>query len=680
MGKKSRKKKEKKDKNQFIVSENRLKPPFSPYLSIPQILRKIIPFLSIIVLFSIFLSIKNPLFFFPPIIYWFFVLILLCSIIFFKINYTLEKILERAGLFLIISTFFILKTQGIHPSSTDENIYFYMAKIIGEGNIPYRDFFFAHPPLHLLIPALIFKITGFNIVVAKLIPALSSLISGIFIYLTLKRYTSTFQALLSLSSFYLSYQVLMASTDMTGVNLTVLFMTGGLYFVFTEKYKRSGIFFALSSMCGLYMFASFAGVSLFLIFYSRKYFLKFFISFIITILIIILPFIIADGEEFINGVLIYHLKKPLKQEGQLPIFGSSAFLKAIFNNIYIFLTSKNFKTNLYFHAPYYISAMITFFFFLFFLFKGISEKQKFLSLINPAVVFIEKEKGLMVLSLIISVLFLFQFSNLKEIYDFYLVLIMPFLSILLGFVLYFIGKSFYLILWSVKHGLVHIYELIFSVVIIFLFILWIPFVSIINKTLEEKGGKIRYKWTEPHGFSFLSPLVKTFFYKDFRIKGKVEPYYYHYLWNKKLTFTKVEEIAKYVEENSAPYETITGASTVAPLIALYSNRKIAGNFIDTNAKRFKAKMVSEKEFFDKICATPIKFIISTPQSFFEPERMKNHPVINRYFNEDRIFFDPYLKHFYNFPILLFKRRSEKINGEYCKFLKLGQHLYTDPNL
>lgn len=61
---------------------------------------------------------------------------------------------------LIIQNYNLGKIVNV---STDEGVYLYSAKLLGEGLIPYRDFFLTHPP-YLLYPAsFILFITNFNL-------------------------------------------------------------------------------------------------------------------------------------------------------------------------------------------------------------------------------------------------------------------------------------------------------------------------------------------------------------------------------------------------------------------------------------------------------------------------------------------------------------------------------------
>ena len=72
-------------------------------------------------------------------------------------------------LFLIIAAGFLwAKAFGIHYTPDgDENTYYYMAKLMAEGKLFYRDFFFAHPPLQLILLSLVYLFFGFNFILLK---------------------------------------------------------------------------------------------------------------------------------------------------------------------------------------------------------------------------------------------------------------------------------------------------------------------------------------------------------------------------------------------------------------------------------------------------------------------------------------------------------------------------------
>lgn len=49
-------------------------------------------------------------------------------------------------LFIFVAVFIIITLKGLVISQPgDENVYYYMGKLVSEGKVPYKDFFFAHP-------------------------------------------------------------------------------------------------------------------------------------------------------------------------------------------------------------------------------------------------------------------------------------------------------------------------------------------------------------------------------------------------------------------------------------------------------------------------------------------------------------------------------------------------------
>src|SRR3989338_10215315 len=91
--------------------------------------------------------------------------------------------LAYALFFVFVIMFILIVLKGlITPQPGDEDVYYYMGKMISEGKIPYRDFFFAHPPLHIYLTALVYKVFGFNIIILKSMPFISTLVSAFFIF------------------------------------------------------------------------------------------------------------------------------------------------------------------------------------------------------------------------------------------------------------------------------------------------------------------------------------------------------------------------------------------------------------------------------------------------------------------------------------------------------------------
>jgi hypothetical protein len=132
-------------------------------------------------------------------------------------------------------------------------------------------------------------------------------------------------------------------------------------------------------------------------------------------------------------------------------------------------------------------------------------------------------------------------------------------------------------------------------------------------------------------------LARALFFRDRRVKGEPSPPYRHYLWNKALAFSAAPEIAAYVAANTAPDETISGSSTATPLVALLAGRRVAGDEADTNNKRFRSGMLSDRAYWDEVCADKLRFVLAQPRSRFTVSYMDRDPTAVRYFQRDRAF-------------------------------------------
>jgi hypothetical protein len=93
-----------------------------------------------------------------------------------------------AGLGLLLAAFLVLESFAFLPRVSDDGLYAYQAKRVAEGLVPYRDFFLAHPPLHVLFTTLVFVITGHSTVAAaKWIVLAGAAIQIVCAYLVLVR-------------------------------------------------------------------------------------------------------------------------------------------------------------------------------------------------------------------------------------------------------------------------------------------------------------------------------------------------------------------------------------------------------------------------------------------------------------------------------------------------------------
>ena len=195
--------------------------------------------------------------------------------------------------------------------------------------------------------------------------------------------------------------------------------------------------------------------------------------------------------------------------------------------------------------------------------------------------------------------------------------------------------------------------------------------SIWPEELRDRGQIATYTWRDPSVLAGPAQLTRARFFRDRRTKGEPNPPYLHYLWNKSLAFSKAGEIAEYVKASSAPDETITGASTLAPLVALLADRRIAADEADTNNKRFRSGLLSDRDFWGRVCADRLKFVLTAARSHFTEELMDKDPTARRFFVRDRAFDDPLLRHFRPEHFVLYRRRDDVAapGGRACEFVE-----------
>lgn len=619
----------------------------------------------------------HPLFFLPAVLYW---PLYLGAIAgwwlhlvrdrgwFSPPEEVIGRVMESAGLILAFGAFLLLKLVGFHPSGTDENIYYYMAARMADGAIPYRDFFFSHPPVHLLVPTTVFGVLGFSVGVANAIPVVAQALAGLFLYLTI-RPSSKVLAFVVLVLHFTTYQVLMGSTDMNGENLMTAFLMAALFAAVRGRFFASGLLAGLALGCGLYGLAGVLALAIAAAFHTKKSVARYSLGFAAGFGGVMIPFVILGGSGFVEGVFSYHMAKPVKGGDRVPLFGSAnpfAVLNAFFNNLSAYLSSKGFGKSLYFHAPGYLAALLAM---ALILGKALvnwwrpdagSRKEgaePWYRSLTPRDLLSGTPEGTVKIAVLVAVLFLLEYSALNEFYDFYAVPMLSLLSVPAAYTLY----RMYLDVREARSPK----GLAVPVTVAVLFALHGAWAAHLNRSLwpqeiSDTGKVVEYDWREPWVLPALSALSRHLFFVDKRVKGDVTPYYRHFVWNKRLTFSTLDDIADHIRANSTADETITGASTIAPLVALRADRRMAADEADTNSKRFKSGVLTEKEFFEAICSDNVRYIVSAPRSKFTRRFMQANPFIGRYFTREREFVDHQLNHFRDYHIALYRRVD--VNG------------------
>ena len=690
---------------------------------------------------------------------------------------------------IVLAAYFVLKLETLSYSATDENIYFYGVREVLERRLPYRDFFFAHPPLHLAVPALLAGLFGFSIPLVKLVPVLASMVSGAALFLGLAaclrgsppgcgwpspqgRYPAVavqpgsagpggsppvrlgraesvpLAPVLAATFFLFAMEQLQASTNLTGINLTVMFLTVSLALALASRPVLSGVAAGLAVCTGVYAAAPALAIPAVLFYRGWRKGLAFLAAFAATAGAINLPCIAFFGNDFLVQVYGYHFLKVARTAGYVDLgeaglaavgLAGAAFLAALAaagaaaargrlrvvlvpaglsllallgafllsvpagstpgagdggpapaglaalaRNLLLFVEGKEFLQFLYFHTHLVLAPLL-----LLFAAAVAAGLSRLADLREAAGI-----PALAAASVVAAALA--ELALLRETYTFYYVLLLPGLAILLALAcdaawthvaataaatrwlrLAGAGAAVCFCCGLASHSAVSL--------------------AVGEERFPEEmqgaGQLVCYTLPESGG-SPLSRVIREKLLPPCRMRGSTESGVYHYLWKKTRAFTRAQEIADVIRHSSAEGETVIGSSLVTPLLSLLSGRDIAAGYVDTNTKRFKAGLTdapdawkqvctvrpdlgeaacravaAEQEMWRKVCATPVRFVIAGPASFFTPSHMATHPVIRRSFKPVGLFNEPWLTLDGKYPLVLYRRVSDAADaqGRYCTF-------------
>ncbi len=418
--------------------------------------------------------------------------------------------------FLVVAIIFaIIEAKGLTQAGPgDENVYFYMAKAVSEGQMPYRDFFYAHPPLHIFLLSVLIKIFGVNFFMLKSAALAFILIASFFLYkLSLELFQNKINdknanliSIISIILFLSSFTTLFTATFSVGVGLSAMLMMISFYFVFIKKYFVSGIFAGLAGLARFYALVPLLALFAF-IFVKKlqekriKDFLILSSGFLMIFGIIMILLAALYGHNFTDSAIKYHFIKP-----KLPGQRTAVYEDAVKEN-WIIIAS-----------------------FLLFLFA--------------------ENKNKLQLFLFAIIIYLTFFLSLNVPAKFYLILIFPFLAL------------------AGAYGLVNLiagiklkYLKYFLITLIMLIFLWNTAADVM---FLEKIGFLP--------FSSLIPMI-----------------------------SKVSA--------TSPNSKIFGDASIAPLLALKSNRSMALNYIDTNEMTFTSGLANFYIFADNLDKANISYII-----------------------------------------------------------------------
>lgn len=234
-------------------------------------------------------------------------------------------------LFILLIVFCLIQIPLLFSTLIgDENVYYYMGKIVSEGETPYVDFFYGHPPIQVYIYAGLIKLFGFHIWVLKLFTLSIIVACSVLVYLISKERYDEKIGIVSVILFLTSYDILIFGSFAFGIEIAVLFFLISWYFL-DKKPFLCGLFFGFSLMVRLHLLP--LGIILFI--YSKKKRLFLMGSGICLVyygLLLRVP-------NFVDNVFMYHVGKLNNLNGWLSFLRANLPLFILF--IYSFKKIKD---------------------------------------------------------------------------------------------------------------------------------------------------------------------------------------------------------------------------------------------------------------------------------------------------------------------------------------------------
>lgn len=249
------------------------------------------------------------------------------------------------GVIILIFSLVFSRIFFLHPTFSDENFYFNVAKNLVEGLLPYKDFFFAHPPLQILLLASLFKIFGAFFMTGKIFTLLTSSLCILMVYLISKNLYDEKTGFVAAVIFSIFPAFISFSLIGYGMWESLLFFLISFYLVLKNKVFKSSLFFvaAIFTRYIALLYLPFLLLTIHLKKGKISHFLKFFISISSPIFLSLLA--IFKGFYF-QQTFEYHLTSKLGVKDANPMqywsIGFFTFFLAIFT-IFISFREKDRK-------------------------------------------------------------------------------------------------------------------------------------------------------------------------------------------------------------------------------------------------------------------------------------------------------------------------------------------------
>ncbi|MDI6826327.1 MAG: glycosyltransferase family 39 protein [Candidatus Aenigmarchaeota archaeon] len=209
-------------------------------------------------------------------------------------------------LVVIIIISIVLRTFFLHPTFSDENFYFNVGKTILEGKAPYKDFFFAHPPLQVYALALLFKVFGTSFIIGKMLTLIMSSLCVVLTFLILGELFDEKTALITGLIFLITPAFLAFSTMGHGMWETTVLVLLSTYLLIKNKSFLSGISLVVAIFFR-YLAVIYFPFFIVLLYLRKNKSKRFLISFILAFFVLITLILSIFGSDYVNQTISYHV-------------------------------------------------------------------------------------------------------------------------------------------------------------------------------------------------------------------------------------------------------------------------------------------------------------------------------------------------------------------------------------
>src|SRR3989338_2124013 len=205
--------------------------------------------------------------------------------------------------------FLAIKIDAAGYAASDENTYYKRGEFFVAGEVPYVDFFFAHPPLQAYMYAVVFKLFGFNLGILKFLSAAAAVIAAFFVFRLLNE-KSQIAAVTAILLFFFTHAILLFTSFPTGTEFVMMFSAAGFYYFHKKRSVVSGVLLGFGAITGLLALIPAAVMAGWLLIRGLGEFRKFMMGFLAVFATVNALFLAITRGDYVTQTITYHLLKP----------------------------------------------------------------------------------------------------------------------------------------------------------------------------------------------------------------------------------------------------------------------------------------------------------------------------------------------------------------------------------